>query len=91
MVVCPIGYAKPLVKVKSRPIVPKPRELAYYKVVVFVPCDSFDAVRNAMAKAGAGRLGNYQACSFAAKGRGDFEALEGADPFSWRSREIDDC
>jgi hypothetical protein len=51
-----------------------------YKVVVFVPAASLDAVREAMAAAGAGVIGNYSRCSFAAPGRGTFLGGEGAHP-----------
>jgi dinuclear metal center YbgI/SA1388 family protein len=50
------------------------------KVVTFVPRDSADAVRNALATAGAGIIGHYEACSFAAPGRGTFLAGAGASP-----------
>jgi hypothetical protein len=51
-----------------------------YKVVVFVPWESLDVVRAAMARAGAGAIGAYDRCSFASKGRGTFRGGEGASP-----------
>jgi hypothetical protein len=51
-----------------------------YKVVVFVPWGALDVVRAAMARAGAGVIGAYDWCSFAAKGRGTFRGGEGASP-----------
>jgi hypothetical protein len=51
-----------------------------YKVVVFVPAGALDAVREAMARAGAGVIGNYTHCSFATPGRGTFFGGEGAAP-----------
>lgn len=51
------------------------------KVVVFVPEDSVDAVRDVMAEAGAGHIGNYSYCSFRAPGIGTFLPLPGADPY----------
>jgi len=50
------------------------------KFVVFVPAQHADAVRQAMAEAGAGRVGDYEACSFAARGTGTFRPLRGAKP-----------
>ena len=47
---------------------------------VFVPLAEVDAVRDAMAAAGAGHVGNYDGCSFATEGTGTFRALEGANP-----------
>lgn len=50
------------------------------KIVVFVPESYADAVRESMARAGAGRLGNYSFCSFSSKGVGRFKPEEGARP-----------
>ncbi|UCE28186.1 MAG: hypothetical protein JSW52_05420 [Candidatus Coatesbacteria bacterium] len=54
--------------------------MADYKIVVFVPNENLDAVRAAMAEAGAGVIGNYTYCSFASPGTGTFLGGEGADP-----------
>lgn len=51
------------------------------KLVVFVPEDHAETVRQAMFAAGAGHIGNYDSCSFNAEGQGTFRALDGADPF----------
>lgn len=53
----------------------------YKKITVFVPAGYEDKVREAMARAGAGKLGNYDGCAFAAKGDGYFRPLENANPF----------
>ncbi len=50
------------------------------KIVVFVPGLHADAVREAMGKAGAGKIGNYTFCSFSSKGVGRFKPEEGANP-----------
>jgi hypothetical protein len=50
------------------------------KIVVFVPESHTDAVREAMGKAGAGKIGNYTFCSFSSKGTGRFKPGEGAHP-----------
>ncbi len=52
------------------------------KISVFVPRDYVEAVTNAMTKAGAGIIGDYEACSFQIRGTGTFRPLEGAQPFS---------
>lgn len=49
--------------------------------VVHVPQAHTEAVRAAMAAAGAGRLGAYAGCSFVAPGEGSFRPLPGAQPF----------
>jgi len=61
------------------PIVPRGRHL---KLVVFVPPDQSAAVRQALAGAGAGWIGNYSDTAFASPGRGYFLPREGADPFT---------
>ncbi len=43
-----------------------------YKLVTFVPEASVDAVRSALAGAGAGQIGNYSECSFTSQGQGTF-------------------
>ena len=52
-----------------------------YKLVTFVPQGAEDAVRDALAGAGAGHLGNYSHCSFSVTGTGAFRPLPGAHPF----------
>jgi len=51
------------------------------KIVVFVPESHADIVREAIGKAGAGKIGNYTFCSFSAKGVGRFKPENGAQPF----------
>ncbi|MEI6650866.1 MAG: hypothetical protein WCL23_05570 [Candidatus Moraniibacteriota bacterium] len=51
-----------------------------YKLVTFVPLTHADAVRAAMGKAGAGKIGNYTHCSFSSRGTGRFLPGEGAHP-----------
>ncbi len=51
------------------------------KIVVYVPVAEADKVRDALAEVGAGKMGNYEACSFSTKGVGRFRPLEGAKPF----------
>jgi hypothetical protein len=50
------------------------------KLVVFVPPDALDAVRDAVFSAGAGRIGDYERCSWYTPGLGTFLPLAGADP-----------
>jgi hypothetical protein len=51
-----------------------------YKIVVYVPAAHGEAVRRAMGEAGAGRIGNYDYCSFTVTGTGRFRPLAGANP-----------
>ena len=50
------------------------------KLVVFVPREALDPVREALFEAGAGRIGNYLRCSFYTEGTGTFFGGEGTDP-----------
>ena len=51
------------------------------KLVTFVPVTHGEHVRKALFDAGAGHIGNYDACSYNLSGEGTFRALEGANPF----------
>ena len=48
--------------------------------MVFVPREALDLVREALFAAGAGRIGDYERCSWYAAGTGTFLPREGADP-----------
>lgn len=50
------------------------------KLVVFVPPEALDAVRDALFAAGAGRIGDYARCSWYTEGTGTFLGGEGAAP-----------
>jgi hypothetical protein len=50
------------------------------KLVVFVPENALDEVRDAVFAAGAGRIGDYERCSWYTAGTGTFFGGEGADP-----------
>ncbi len=51
------------------------------KLVVFVPHQQLEQVRQAIFDAGAGHIGDYDSCSFNLEGRGTFRGSEGTDPF----------
>ena len=50
------------------------------KLVVFVPPDALEPVRDAIFAAGAGRIGDYERCCWYTEGTGTFLPREGADP-----------
>jgi hypothetical protein len=50
------------------------------KLVVFVPREALDPLRAALFEAGAGRIGEYEHCSWYTAGTGTFLAREGASP-----------
>jgi dinuclear metal center YbgI/SA1388 family protein len=53
----------------------------WYKLVVFVPTDYEDRVRQALGDAGLGVIGRYSHCAFASPGQGTYRPLPGAEPF----------
>lgn len=57
-----------------------PAEPSQAKVVVFVPPDEVDRVAEAMFAAGAGRIGDYEKCSYRLRGTGTFFGTEATDP-----------
>ena len=50
------------------------------KLVVFVPREALNAVREALFAAGAGRIGDYEHCSWYTEGTGTFLGGEGTSP-----------
>lgn len=60
----------------------KPKENLLRKIVTFVPESHAETIRQAMFDAGAGKIGNYDSCSFNTQGQGSFRALEDANPFT---------
>ena len=50
------------------------------KLVVFVPPEALDTVRDALFSAGAGRIGDYERCSWYTEGTGTFFGSEATDP-----------
>ncbi len=50
------------------------------KIVTFVPSDAVEQVTAAMAEAGAGRIGNYEYCSFRTDGTGTFIGNRNSTP-----------
>lgn len=58
-----------------------PQQGKQLKLSVFVPHSHVDSVSNALFSAGAGKVGNYDSCSYTSKGLGSFRACQGANPF----------
>jgi hypothetical protein len=59
------------------------------KLVVFVPREALDAVREALFAAGAGRIGEYEHCSWYTEGTGTFLGGEGTSPSVGRAGRED--
>ena len=52
----------------------------YKKIVVFVPTEHCEKVANKMSESGAGKIGNYEECSFRVYGKGTFRGNELSNP-----------
>lgn len=63
-----------------RALVPTDGKDGLLKLVTFVPAEALEAVSAAVFEAGAGRIGNYRACSFRSPGQGTFFGEAGAAP-----------
>lgn len=68
------GARSPLVSARARDA------SAAYKLVVFVPAEHTGALREALAAAGAGVIGNYTECSYELDGSGTFVGNDAANP-----------
>jgi hypothetical protein len=54
--------------------------MSHLKIVTYVPLTHADKVREAIGRAGGGKLGRYSFCSFSSKGTGRFLPGKGAVP-----------
>jgi dinuclear metal center YbgI/SA1388 family protein len=70
------------------PLAPAPAE-PMDKLVTYVPESHVDRVVDALAEAGAGRIGSYERCAFGAPGTGTFRPLSGAAPYIGRIGEVE--
>lgn len=51
-----------------------------FKLVTFVPTEAADKVRSALCRSGAGRIGDYEGCSFSGPGEGTFKGGDTTSP-----------
>jgi len=58
------------------------------KIVTYVPEDHADKLMSEMSKAGAGKIGNYEMCSFRIQGTGTFKPGAKATPFKGQKNKI---
>lgn len=80
------ALAKRLGLEQIEPLEPHWKPLA--QIMVYVPKDFQEIIRKTLAEAGAGKIGEYDACSFSWEGEGRFRPLEDAKPFSGNIGEI---
>jgi hypothetical protein len=71
-----------------RPLEPRADE-PLDKLVVFVPHGDAERLVDALAAAGAGRIGDYERCAWQVAGEGTFRPLAGANPTLGRVGEIE--
>lgn len=64
-------------------------EVSKVKIVVMVPQDYLEIVRDTMCKAGAGIIGNYSYCSSYMKSIGTFIPNEEAHPFIGKNASLE--
>lgn len=60
------------------------RQISFY-----VPVEFCAQVKKSMFEAGAGRIGNYDSCSWETKGMGQFRPLVGSSPFIGRASQLE--
>ena len=59
------------------------------KIIVTVPSENIDEIRNAICKEGAGVIGNYTHCSIATKCIGTFIPSENANPYIGEQNKLE--
>ena len=60
-----------------------------YKIAFFVPASHLEEVKSAIFASGAGRIGDYDCCSWQILGEGQFRPLAGSRPFIGEQGEIE--
>lgn len=65
-------------------------QIKQVKIVIYVPVTYANAIRQALAEAGAGHIGNYDTCSFSVKGIGRFRPLKKSQPFIGEQGKIEE-
>jgi dinuclear metal center YbgI/SA1388 family protein len=78
--------AEKLGLVNTRVLAPASGKLL--KLVTYVPVKQAEEVRNAIFKAGAGVISEYDCCSFNIEGEGSFRGSENANPFIGKKGKI---
>ena len=81
------ALAEALGLLEVRPLAPATEDLD--KIVTFVPHADADAVLDALAAAGAGRIGTYDRCAYLLEGTGTFRPLEGSQPTIGRVGDVE--
>jgi len=72
------GMANALHLMDTKILIPKKEHIN--KLVTYAPHTAIEPLKNALFKAGAGQIGNYDQCSFGVAGEGTFRASKNANP-----------
>lgn len=59
------------------------------KLEFYVPIENSEEVKKAVFNAGAGKIGNYDCCSWETSGTGQFRPCQGSNPFIGHLDEIE--
>ena len=60
-----------------------------YKLCFFVPQTHLEQVKQALFDKGAGKIGDYDCCSWQVLGEGQFRPLDGANPFLGKAYKVE--
>ena len=64
-------------------------EINKVKIIVTVPIQNVDEVRNSMCEAGAGVIGNYTNCTMSTKCTGTFKPNNDANPYIGKNNNLE--
>ncbi len=67
-----------------------PKKQNQMKLTVFAPKENTPTILNALGKAGAGKIGNYEYCSFRTEGKGTFRGNEAANPTIGNKEQLEE-
>ncbi|MFW6022763.1 MAG: Nif3-like dinuclear metal center hexameric protein [Halanaerobiaceae bacterium] len=81
-------YLADILKLNNVQLLKTIKEKKLNKLVVFIPENHLNEVRDALLNNGAGFLGNYSHTSFITKGSGSFKPLAGSKPFMGKENKI---
>lgn len=60
-----------------------------YQLSFYVPVSHMEELKNALFKKGAGRLGDYEMCSWEVLGQGQYKPLKGSNPYIGESNKLE--
>jgi len=60
-----------------------------YQIVVYIPESHVEQVKEALFKAGAGKIGDYDSCAWQTLGQGQFRPLQGSNPYIGQTGSVE--